>query len=162
MSLPEEQIAPLLRTRGLTLASAESCTGGLVANRITDIPGSSEYFLGGVVAYANRVKMELLKVPAGLLAQYGAVSEEAVRAMAEGARQLFGAGVAVSVSGVAGPGGGSPEKPVGTTWIGLAALEGTWARHFLFSGNRTQNKVSSAEAALQFVLDYLEEKLGGE
>jgi PncC family amidohydrolase len=154
----ENTIGPLLRARGLKLATAESCTGGLVADRITNVPGSSDYFLGGVVAYDNQVKMNLLNVPAGLLDQYGAVSEETVRAMAEGVRQLVRADVAVSVSGVAGPGGGTPEKPVGTTWIGLAAPNGIWARHFCWDGDRVQNKVSSADAALQFVLDYLEGK----
>lgn len=151
----EKIIGPLLRARELKLATAESCTGGLVAHRITNVPGSSDYFLGGVVAYDNQVKMDVLNVPAGLLAQYGAVSEETVRAMAEGAWGLTRADVAVSVSGVAGPGGGSPEKPVGTAWIGLAAPEGTWARHYCFAGDREQNKASAAEAALQFLLDYL-------
>lgn len=155
----EYQIGLLLRVCGLKLATAESCTGGLVADRITNIPGSSDYFLGGVVAYDNTVKINLLNVPARLLARYGAVSEETVRAMAEGARSLLGADIAVSVSGVAGPGGGSAEKPVGTTWIGLAAPEGTWARHFCWKGDRMQNKASSADAALQFILDYLEGKL---
>jgi PncC family amidohydrolase len=155
----EYKIGAGLRARGLKLAAAESCTGGLVADRITDIPGSSDYFLGGVVAYDNRVKRDLLNVPPDLLAQRGAVSEEVVRAMAEGARTLLGADIAVSVSGVAGPGGGSPEKPVGTVWIGLAAPDGTWARRFCWQGNRRQNKASSAEAALQFVLDYIEGKL---
>lgn len=155
----EYRIGALLRTRGLKLATAESCTGGLVADRITDIPGSSDYFLGAVVAYDNQVKMDLLNVPPGLLARYGAVSEETVRAMAEGARVLLGADIAVSVSGVAGPGGGSPEKPVGITWIGLAAPDGTWARHFCWDGNRRANKQSSADTALRFVLDYLEGKL---
>lgn len=154
-NLPEYPIGRLLRARRLKLAAAESCTGGLVADRITDVPGSSDYFLGGVVAYDNQVKMDLLKVPPELLARYGAVSEQTVRAMAEGARCLLGADIAVSVSGVAGPGGGSPQKPVGVTWIGLAAPEGTWARHFRWSGDRRANKESSADAALQFILDYL-------
>ncbi len=165
MDTPLEQIiGPLLRTRGLKLATAESCTGGLVAHRITNVPGSSDYFLGGVVAYDNQVKMDLLGVPAGLLAQYGAVSEETVHAMAEGVRALLRADVAVSLSGVAGPAGGSAEKPVGTAWIGLAAPEGTWARLFCFSGDREQNKASAAAAALQFLLDYLkgERNLNGD
>jgi PncC family amidohydrolase len=154
----ERTLGSLLRTRGLKLATAESCTGGLVAHRITNVPGSSDYFLGGIVAYDNQVKIDLLGVPAGLLAQYGAVSEETVRLMAEGGRKLLNADVAVSLSGVAGPSGGSPEKPVGATWIGLAAPEGTWVRHFLFSGDREQNKASAAESALQFLLDYLNGK----
>lgn len=158
--LLEHQIGLLLRARGLKLAVAESCTGGLVADRLTDIAGSSDYFLGGVVAYDNAVKINLLNVPPGLLSRYGAVSEPVVRAMAEGARRLLGADLAVSVSGVAGPGGGSPEKPVGTTWIGLATPDGTWAHHHAWDGDRRANKQASASAALQFVLDYLNGKAG--
>jgi PncC family amidohydrolase len=160
-NFPEFKIGIILRARGLKLATAESCTGGLVAHRITNVPGSSEYFQGSVVAYNNQVKMDVLKIPAGLLAKYGAVSEETVHAMAKEVRRLLGVDLAVSVSGVAGPGGGTREKPVGTTWIGLAAPSGSWARHFFWDGDREQNKAASAEAALQFVLDYLEGKLDG-
>ncbi len=99
---------------GLTIATAESCTGGMVCAAVTDVPGASSVLLGGVVAYANTAKIDLLSVPAGLLAQYGAVSEETARAMAEGARVRFGADIAVSTTGIAGPGGATPEKPVGT------------------------------------------------
>jgi len=159
MDLPEEKIAPLLRARRQTLATAESCTGGLIASRITDIPGSSDYFLGGVVAYDNRIKISLLGVPPGLLAQYGAVSRETVLEMAAGARTALGADIAISVSGIAGPGGGTPEKPVGTVWIGLAAPEGAWSHRCQFSGDRVGIKASSADAALQFLLDYLEGRL---
>ena len=111
--------------RGLTLATAESCTGGLVSAAITDVPGSSSAFLGGVVSYANSVKTDVLGVPEGLLAQFGAVSEETARAMAEGARKLLGADLAVAVTGVAGPNGGSAEKPVGLVWFALASASGT-------------------------------------
>jgi nicotinamide-nucleotide amidase len=154
--MPELEIGTLLRRSGLKLATAESCTGGLVADRITNIAGSSDYFLGGVVAYDNRVKHAVLGVPAETLENHGAVSEATVRAMAEGTRRLLGADLAVSLSGVAGPGGGSVEKPVGTTWIGLAAPDGTWARVFLFKGQRVENKAFSASAALEFVLEYLQ------
>ena len=153
--VPEFQIGSLLRASGMKLVTAESCTGGLVAHRITNVSGSSEYFLGGVVAYDNRVKMEILKVPVELLAQFGAVSEETVLAMAAGVRQLFGADIAVSVSGIAGPLGGSEEKPVGTTWIGLSAPDVNLARMFIWPGDRLENKEASAGAALQLVLDYL-------
>ncbi len=148
----------MLLHKGWKLATAESCTGGLVAHRITNIPGSSGYFMGGVVAYDNQVKMNLLQVPAGMLAQYGAVSEETVRAMAEGARAMFGVEVAVSISGVAGPGGGTREKPVGTTWISVATVEGMWARKFQFNGGREENKGMAAEAALSFLLESLHER----
>lgn len=152
----EIQIGELLRAQGLTLATAESCTGGLVSHRITNIPGSSGYFLGGVVAYAYEAKVALLGVRWDTLHAFGAVSAETVLEMAHGARKVFGAAIAVSVSGIAGPGGAMPGKPVGTTWIGLAAPDGAWARCFYFQGEREQNKAASAEAALNFVLQYLQ------
>jgi len=152
-------LGDLLRQRKLTLATAESCTGGLVASRITDVPGSSEYFLGGIVAYAYEVKVALLDVSWDTLQAYGAVSKETVIEMARGARTALGADVAVSVSGIAGPGGEMPGKPVGTTWIGLSTVTGDWARKFVWDGDRLKNKSLSADAALQFVLDYLEDRL---
>jgi PncC family amidohydrolase len=151
----EIEIGKLLRKHGQTLASAESCTGGLIAHRITNVPGSSDYFLGGVVAYANQVKVGLLNVSPQTLAEHGAVSREAVLEIARGVRWLLNADLAVSASGVAGPGGGTPEKPVGTVWIGLAAPDGEWARPFRFPGDREQNKALSAEAALDLVFEYL-------
>ncbi len=154
----EEQVGGLLRERGLTLALAESCTGGLLANRVTDVPGSSAYFVGGVVAYAYEAKVGLLSVTWDTLRAHGAVSRETVIEMARGARVALGADLAVSVSGIAGPGGGLPDKPVGTTWIGLSTTEGDWARQFVWDGDRAQNKAYSADAAFQFLLDYL----GGE
>ena len=156
---PEEIIHDLLSVRALTLCAAESCTGGLVSDRITNIPGSSAYFPGGIVTYSNEMKASLLGVPWTILNKHGAVSAETVRAMAQGARKIFSADIAVSVSGIAGPGGGSAEKPVGTTWLGLSAKDGEWARHFLWNGDREKNKQNSAAAALQFVIDYLEGKL---
>jgi nicotinamide-nucleotide amidase len=152
---PEHQIGPLLYARGLKLATAESCTGGLVADRITNIPGSSDYFIGGVVAYAYEAKVALLHVSWDTLRKYGAVSRETVIEMARGVRTALGANIGVSVSGIAGPGGGLPDKPVGTTWVGLSATDGDWARKFVWEGDRRANKESSASAALQFVLDYL-------
>lgn len=145
----------LLRERGLKLALAESCTGGLVGDRITNISGSSEYFLGGVVAYAYEAKVALLGVSWETLNSVGAVSQETVLEMARGARKALSADIAVSISGIAGPGGGTPEKPVGTTWVGLVANDGEWTRPCQFDGNREQNKASAAEAALQLLLDYL-------
>ena len=150
------KVGDLLRTRGLRLALAESCTGGLVGDRITNIPGSSEYFLGGVVAYAYEAKVALLGVSWNTLNSKGAVSRETVLEMARGARRVFGADIAVSISGIAGPGGETPDKPVGTTWVGLVAADGEWSRLFHFSGDRGQNKASAAEAALQFLLDHLQ------
>ncbi|MCB9110717.1 MAG: CinA family protein [Anaerolineales bacterium] len=155
----EIRIGIILNEKKLTLAAAESCTGGLVADRITNVPGSSAYFLGGVVAYAYEAKAALLGVSWNTLNGKGAVSMETVTEMAQGARKALAADIAVSVSGIAGPGGGTDEKPVGTTWFALAAPDGVWTRHFVWDGDRVRNKQLSSEAALQFILDYLEGKL---
>ncbi|MGB7874243.1 MAG: CinA family protein [Anaerolineales bacterium] len=152
----ESLIGSLLREKTLQLATAESCTGGLVADRITNVPGSSEYFRGGIVAYAYEAKVALLNVSWDTLQAYGAVSREVVLEMANGARAALNADIAVSISGIAGPGGGMPGKPVGTTWIGLSTPDGDWARTFVWEGDRLENKALSAEAALQLVIDYLE------
>ncbi|MBN2385446.1 MAG: CinA family protein [Anaerolineales bacterium] len=153
---PEILLGELLRRRGLKLATAESCTGGLVAHRITNVPGSSDYFVGGVTAYAYEAKVALLHVSWDTLRTHGAVSRATVIEMARGVRTVLGAGLAIAVSGIAGPGGGLPDKPVGTTWIGLSATDGDWARLFHFQGNREANKAAAAETALQFLLNYLE------
>jgi PncC family amidohydrolase len=152
----EYVIGEKLRGRGLKLATAESCTGGLVGDRITNIPGSSDYYLGGVIAYAYEAKVAVLHVSWDTLRQFGAVSRETVLEMARGARQLLSADLAVSISGIAGPGGGLPNKPVGTTWFGLSVPDGEWARVHQFGGDRIENKSLAADAALQFVLDYLD------
>ena len=151
-----------MRARGLKVATAESCTGGLVADRITDIPGSSDYFLGGVVAYAYEAKVGLLHVSWDTLRTFGAVSRETVIEMARGVRASLGADIGISISGIAGPAGGMPDKPVGTTWICLSSSEGDWTRKFVWEGTRRLNKESSAGAALQFLLDYLENNLRNE
>jgi PncC family amidohydrolase len=151
----ESQIGSLLRERKLTLALAESCTGGLVSDRVTNMPGSSGYFLGGVVAYAYAAKVSLLKVSWDTLNSLGAVSRETVLEMARGARSAFKADIAASISGIAGPGGGTDLKPVGTVWVGLATSDGEWTREHHFSGTRVEIKTASADAALQLILDYL-------
>ncbi len=155
----EETLREILHARKLTLSTAESCTGGLVSDRITNVSGSSEFFPGGVVAYSYEAKMNLLGVKLGTLNAHGAVSKETVLEMARGARKLLNADIGISVSGIAGPLGGSPEKPVGLTWFGLSTPTGEWARHFIWDGDRIYNKHLSSEAALQFILDYLEGKL---
>jgi PncC family amidohydrolase len=136
---------------GLTVAAAESCTGGLVADAITDVAGSSASFLGGVVAYSDAAKMTALGVQAAVLAEHGAVSEETARAMAEGARARFGADLAVAVTGIAGPGGGTAAKPVGLVYLAVAGPDGTdvWRRSW--SGTRLDNKAASAAAALELL-----------
>lgn len=155
----EEQVGALLRGRGIKLALAESCTGGLISDRITDVPGSSEYFQGGIVAYAYQAKADLLGVSWESLNSFGAVSREVVLEMADGARKALRSDIAASVSGIAGPDGGTPTKPVGTVWIALVTPDGSWTREFHFSGDRAQIKAASAEAALQLIIDYLEGKM---
>jgi PncC family amidohydrolase len=151
----EVLIGELLRKRGLRLAVAESCTGGLVGHRITNVPGSSTYYMGSVTAYAYEAKVRLLGVRWETLEKYGAVSKETVMEMARGVCRALAADVGISVSGIAGPGGGTPEKPVGTTWIGLSAedIDEAWCFHW--PGSRIQVKEKSAEQALQLLADYL-------
>jgi PncC family amidohydrolase len=141
--------------RGLTVATAESCTGGLVAHAITEIAGSSAYFRGAFVTYANDVKRDQLGVAQELLDAHGAVSAQVARAMAEGARIRLGADLAVAVTGIAGPGGGSPEKPVGLTYVGVADDAGVDVRRHLWTGDRSENKRDSAVSALALLLDRL-------
>ena len=158
-NLSEIVVGQLLKEKGLNLATAESCTGGLIADRITNVPGSSDYFRGGIVAYAYEAKVALLDVSWDTLRMYGAVSKETVIEMARGVRIALGADLALSVSGIAGPGGGLPDKPVGTTWIGLSTTDGDWARRFIWDGDRLENKALSADAAFQFLIDYLDGNL---
>lgn len=150
----EEAVGRLLLGRRMTVAVAESCTGGLITHRLTNVPGSSRYFLGGVVAYANEAKIQILGVPEETLAAHGAVSAETAQAMAEGVRRLLGADVALAVTGIAGPTGGTPEKPVGLTYIALATAETTLGREYRWIGSRLHNKEASAEAALKLLHDW--------
>src|SRR5512142_3042954 len=151
----EEQVGTILRERGLKLATAESCTGGLVADRLTNVPGSSDYFVGGIVAYAYEAKVALLNVSWDTLHAFGAVSSETVLEMARGACKALSADIAISVSGIAGPGGGLPNKPVGTTWFGLVAPDGEWSFLRQFQGDRLSNKLQASEAALELLMQYL-------
>lgn len=149
-------VGELLQQRHLTLAVAESCTGGLLAARITDIPGSSAYFEGGVVAYSYEAKQRILGVSASTLEAYGAVSAETAIAMAEGMRHLLGVDLALAITGIAGPTGGTPEKPIGLTYIALASAQGAECRKYLWTGNRWENRKQSVQAALELVREYLE------
>ena len=147
----EQVVARLLCDRGLTLAVAESCSGGLVAHRLTNVPGSSRYFDRGVVAYSNRAKTEALGVPADLVAARGAVSPEVARAMAEGVRAVAGTDFGVGITGIAGPDGGTAEKPVGLTYIGLAWEGASLAREYRFLSHREVNKVRASQMALELL-----------
>ncbi len=148
------QVGEALRARGWWVAVAESCTGGLILNRLTNIPGSSAYVLGGVVAYDNRVKSGLLGVLPETMATYGAVSAETAGEMARGVLARLGADVAVSITGIAGPGGGTPEKPVGLTYIGIATRAGTSrVEQHVWAGDRLAVKMQSADQALRMVFD---------
>jgi nicotinamide-nucleotide amidase len=152
----EERVLELCRARGLTLATAESCTGGLVAARLTSVPGSSDVVLGGIVAYADEVKRTELDVPAELIEQHGAVSAEVAAAMARGARARLGADVAVAVTGIAGPGGGTPEKPVGLVYLHAEGPDGGLGREFSFPGDRGSIRSRSVVGALHLVRRLLE------
>lgn len=148
----EKQFGKIFRERGVTIATAESCTGGYIAHLITSIPGSSDYFKGSVVSYANEVKIKVLGVNSNDLDREGAVSETVVLQMAEGVKKLLGTDYAVSTSGIAGPDGGTPEKPVGTVWIGVATPVKAFARKFVFSFTRERNIAKAAAKALELVL----------
>jgi nicotinamide-nucleotide amidase len=147
----EAVVGKLLKERHFTLCTAESCTGGYLAHLITSIPGSSDYFTGSVVSYSNRIKQEILGVSEQSLINYGAVSEQVVREMAEGAMKKLNTDIAVSISGIAGPDGGTAEKPVGTVWIAVASIHGTIAKKFLFGEHRGRNIRRAALAALNLV-----------
>lgn len=155
-----ERVGDVLRSRKLTMGTAESCTGGRIANMITLVAGSSDYFVGGVVSYSNEVKQHVLGVSEESLRQHGAVSREVVEQMAQGAIRTLGCDCAVATSGIAGPGGGTLEKPVGTVWI-AAALKGEIVSHcFHFGTVRAENIQAAADAALTLLLDLLQKQHG--
>jgi PncC family amidohydrolase len=151
-----ERSRSLAEALGLTVATAESCTGGLVGHLITAIPGSSSYYRGGFVTYADAVKVRLLGVPTAVLERHGAVSAQVAKAMAEGARASIGADLAVAVTGVAGPAGGSEAKPVGLTYVAVAGPRGSEVRRYQWTGDRPANKGRSAEAALRLLVETME------
>ena len=147
------RLGPLLCARGLTVATAESCTGGLVGAVLTSVPGCSAYYLGGVVAYANTAKVALLGVDPDVLATSGAVSAPVARAMALGARRSLGSDFAVAITGIAGPGGGTPDRPVGLVLVGLASPAGVVVRAERFAGSRDDVRVAAATTALAWLVD---------
>jgi nicotinamide-nucleotide amidase len=152
----EERVADFLTARHLTLVTAESCTGGLVGHRLSNVSGSSSYYLGGVVAYSNRLKEQLLGVSSQTLAAHGAVSEETAREMARGARQRLDADLALAVTGIAGPTGGSRQKPVGLVYVALSSPTAEICRRHMFHGGRLDIKEQSAGAVLRLLLAHLE------
>ena len=153
--LLEEKVGTVLKNRSLTLACAESCTGGLLTSRLTDVAGSSAYIKGAVVSYSNEVKMSHLGVKEETLASYGAVSKETAREMSEGVRSRIGADLGVGITGIAGPGGGSAEKPVGLVYISVAGARGTVVKRNVFAGTRTEIKRQAVDTALNMLLEYL-------
>ena len=155
-----EQLGGLLRSKGLTMGMAESCTGGRIANMVTLVAGSSDYFVGGVVSYSNEVKHNVLGVSEDSLRFHGAVSREVVEQMAQGAIRTLGCDCSVATSGVAGPGGGSPEKPVGTVWIAAALKEQVVSHCYHFGTVRAENIQSAADAALTMLLELLQKSDG--
>lgn len=151
-----EHAGRLLRERGLTLATAESCTGGLIGYLLTEIPGSSDYYQGGLISYSDTLKQSELGVEAETLANHGAVSAQTCIAMAEGARQRYGSDIAVAVTGIAGPAGDSPGKPLGLTYVAVADGAGHEVQRHQWFGDRHRNKVASAAAALSLLVERLE------
>lgn len=157
---PLDRLADRLTDRGATLAVAESCTGGLLAAELTARPGASAYFLGGVVAYANELKVRALGVEAELIQRAGGVSRETAEAMAQGARMAFDATFAVSITGIAGPGGGTPEKPVGLVYTSVAGARGVRTRRAVHRGDREEIRRAGVEGAVDLLLEVVEERPG--
>jgi nicotinamide-nucleotide amidase len=155
----ESAIGEILKATGKTLSTAESCTGGMISSLITSVPGSSEYFLGSVTSYANSVKENVLGVPSKIIDKYGAVSSECVSAMAEGVRRLTGSDYSVATSGIAGPGGGSDQKPVGTVWIGVSSHMGTETFSLRFNSDRKRNIERFSSSALHILLKRIKNEL---
>jgi len=144
-----------LKKQKLTVATAESCTGGLIAHSLTNIPGSSEYFERGVVSYSNKAKIDLLDVSEKLIKEHGAVSEQVAKAMAEAVREKSKADIGVSTTGIAGPSGGTEEKPVGLVYIAVSTSKDTKVKRFQFTGNRLQNKERTCNTVLWMLFDHL-------
>ena len=152
----EDIIGQLLRAKGWRISIAESCTGGLISHRITNIPGSSDYFESGVVSYSNEAKTEILKVPEETINKHGAVSSQTAKAMAEGVRRFRKTEIGVGVTGIAGPTGGTAAKPAGLVYIALSTQSCVECKEFRFTGDREEIKLKTSEAALEMIREYLE------
>jgi nicotinamide-nucleotide amidase len=155
MNNPAAKIIDIMREKKLTLGTVESATGGLISHLITNIPGSSDVFQGSIISYSNEIKMKIVGVKAETLKKYGAVSARAAEDMADGGRKVLGVDICVADTGIAGPGGTAPGKPVGLFFLGLANKDGTFSRKHLFKGTRAENKQQAAQTALMWVKDYL-------
>ncbi|MBI4186566.1 MAG: CinA family protein [Chloroflexi bacterium] len=151
----EQEIVGLLRQKGLTLGVVESATGGLISHLITDVPGGSAYYKGAITAYSSEVKVKVVGVKADTIDRYGVVSPQVAEEMAQGGRRVLGVDICLADTGIAGPSGGTPDKPVGLFYIGLSHQAGTWSRRHQFQGSREQNKLSAASAALAWLKEYL-------
>jgi len=151
----EQEVGRLLGHKGLTLGLVESATGGLLSHLITNVPGSSDYYQGSVTAYSNETKINLVGVKAATITRYGAVSPQVAEEMAQGGRRLLAVDICLADSGIAGPGGATPEKPLGLFYISLSHQGGTFSRKHIFKGDRGQNKRQAAEAALSWLREYL-------
>jgi len=151
----EQEVDNLLRQKGLTLGTVESATGGLISHLITNVPGSSDYYKGSVTAYSNEVKIKVVGVKEDSISKYGAVSHQVAEEMAQGGRKILAADICLADTGIAGPSGATPGKPVGLFYIGLSHQSGTYSQKHHFQGNREQNKHRAAEAALSWLKEYL-------
>lgn len=153
--LLEQQISELLIKQKRTLAITESCTGGLLGDTITNVSGSSNYFLGGIIVYHNKIKQNIVGVQETTIKKFGAVSEETVKELSSNIRKMFGSDIGIAITGIAGPMGGSVKKPVGFTWIGLATEKEIITRNFIWEGDRITNKKNSTQAALRMLKEFL-------
>ena len=151
------KVSDILKKHHLMIATAESCTGGLIAHSLTNIPGSSEYFDRGVISYSNTAKKELIGVPENILQQYGAVSEQTAQAMAQGIRTSTHVNIGLATTGIAGPTGGTKDKPIGLVYIAVATEQKVRVKRFVFSGDRLQNKEDTCTAALSLLLETIEQ-----
>ncbi len=155
MASLEQEVGNLLRQKGLTLGIVESATGGLISHLITNVPGSSDYYKGSVTAYSNEAKIKVIGVKEETINKYGAVSHQVAEEMAQGGRKILAADICLADTGIAGPGGATPGKPVGLFYIGLSHHAGTFSQKHNFQGSREQNKHSAAEAALSWLKEYM-------
>ena len=155
----EVELGKILREKNLTISCAESCTGGLLTSKLTDVAGSSAYVQGGIVSYSNEIKNSILKVKAETLKEFGAVSEQTARQMSSNVRELFKTDIGVGITGIAGPDGGSIEKPVGTVYISVSNSDKTFVKKFNFSGSRIEIKNQTCNAAMSMIKNFVGGKI---